>query len=73
LLNNNGVFKTQQGMAQVDRTAQVTATITLPGHQIQSAVEWTTDKQIPVGSPADTVTVQIAPGGIAVMELRVKP
>ena len=31
LLNNNGVFKPQQGMAQVDRSAYVTATITLPG------------------------------------------
>ena len=27
LLNNNGVFKPQQGMAQVDRSAYVTATI----------------------------------------------
>jgi hypothetical protein len=31
LLNNNGVFKPQQGMAQVDRSAYVTATITMPG------------------------------------------
>ena len=34
LLNNNGVFKPQQGMAQVDRSAYVTATITLPQKQI---------------------------------------
>ena len=40
MLNNNGVFKTQQGMAQVDRNAYVTATIGLTGQQILGASEW---------------------------------
>ena len=42
LLNNNGVFKTQQGMAQVDRSAYVNVTIS-SGKQIQRATEWTSD------------------------------
>jgi len=70
LLNNNGVYKPQQGMAQVDRSAYVTTTITLPTSRIESAVDWTTDKPIPLAN--NNVTVQLAPGGIAVIELRVK-
>jgi hypothetical protein len=48
LLNSNGVFKPQQGMAQVDRTASVTVTITMK---------------------ADKATVQIPPGGLAIVEI----
>ncbi len=70
LLNNNGVFKTQQGMAQVDRSAYVNVTIALPGQQIQSATEWTTDRTLtPNGA---SVSVQIAPGSLAIVELRTK-
>jgi len=71
LLNNNGVFKTQQGMAQVDRSAYVNVTIAVRGQQIHSASDWTTDKPIGV-SAGDSVTVKVAPGGIAVVELKVK-
>jgi hypothetical protein len=71
LLNNNGVFKTQQGMAQVDRNAYVTVTIAVRGQRIQSASDWTSDKPIVV-SAGDSVTVKVAPGGIAVVELKVK-
>jgi hypothetical protein len=69
LFNNNGVFKQQQGMAQVDRSAYVKATIS--GAQIQSANEWITDQPIQVAS-AGSVTVQIAPGTISIVELRTK-
>jgi hypothetical protein len=68
VLNNNGVIKTQQGMAQVDRGAYVNVTISLRGQRIQSANEWTSDNPIPV--TADRINVQIAPGGIAVVELK---
>jgi hypothetical protein len=68
LLNNNGVFKPQQGMAQVDRSAYVSVTISVRGQQIQRATDWTTDKQ--VTATRDNVTLQIAPGGIAVIELK---
>ena len=70
MLNNNGVFKTQQGMAQVDRTAYVNVSISIPGHQIQSATEWTSDQLIK--TEGDKVTIQIAPGGVAIVELKTK-
>jgi hypothetical protein len=70
LLNNNGVFKPQQGMATVDRGSYVTATIGLRGQQILSASEWTNDQSLEVKN--GTVNVRIAPGGVAVVELRSK-
>jgi hypothetical protein len=65
LLNNKGVYKTQQGMAQVDRSAYVTATI---GNQIKSATEWISDAVLKPES--GLVTVQIPPGGVAIVEIR---
>jgi hypothetical protein len=65
LLNNNGVFKTQQGMAQVDRSAYVTATI---GNQIKSATEWISDTELKPDK--GVVSVQIPPGGVAIVEIR---
>jgi hypothetical protein len=70
LLNNNGVFKTQQGMAQVDRNAYVSVTIGLPGQQIAGATEWTSDTSLKV--EGGKVSVSIAPGGVAVVEVRTK-
>jgi hypothetical protein len=67
LLNNNGVFKTQQGMAQVDRSAYVNVTISLRNAKIQSATDWITDRAL----KPENLTVQIAPGGVAVVEIRV--
>jgi len=73
LINNNGVFKPQQGLAQVDRKAYVNATISLPGQTIQKAVDWTSDKEVNVKetNSGSTVEVSIAPGGVAIIELRV--
>ncbi len=68
LLNNNGVLKTPQGMAQVDRRAYVDVSISLKGQRMQSASEWTEGKQLSVSG--DQTTVRIAPGGIAVVELK---
>lgn len=67
LLNNNGVFKTQQGMAQVDRSAYVTATIAVPNAKIQSATDWITDRAL------NPRAIRIAPGGVAVVEIRTTP
>jgi hypothetical protein len=66
LLNNNGVLKPQQGMAQVDRSAYADVTIALPG--IQSATEWTSDTSLAVKE--GKLTVQVAPGSLAIVELR---
>ena len=71
LLNNNGVYKPQQGMATVDRSAYVNVSISLRGQQIQSASDWIEDKPISL-TARDSLKVRLAPGGIAVVELRVK-
>jgi hypothetical protein len=75
MLNNNGVMKPQQGMAQVDRNAYVNVTIALPNQQIQSAMDWTTDKNVEVKTQngQQLLNVQLAPGGIAVVEIKTKP
>ncbi len=70
LLNNNGVYKTQQGMAQVDRNAYVEVSISLRGERIQTATDWINDAALKVQS--DQTTLRIAPGGVAVVELRTK-
>jgi hypothetical protein len=76
LFNDNGVFKPQQGLAQVDRSASVTATVSLKGQGIGTASDWTSDQSLSVtkraGNP-DSVTVNIAPGGIEIVELRTRP
>jgi hypothetical protein len=68
LLNNNGVYKTQQGMAQVDRNAYVNVAITLRGEKIQSVTDWISDAALKLD--ANNLNVRIAPGGIAVIELK---
>jgi hypothetical protein len=68
MLNNNGVFKPQQGLAQVDRNAYVTARIDLGSQQSWSAVEWISEEKLTVQN--QSVTVKIAPGGVAIVELR---
>jgi hypothetical protein len=70
LLNNNGVYKTQQGMAQVDRNAYVNVSISLRGERIQSASEWLSDATLKVD--ANNAHLRIAPGGVAIVELRAK-
>lgn len=71
ILNNNGVFKPQQGLAQVDRSAYVTATISLRDQKIQKAVDWITDKELEVKTEngLESVTVSLAPGSISIVEL----
>jgi len=66
MLNNNGVFKPQQGMAQVDRSAYVTATITMPG--LRGANEWITDTTLKPTN--NTLSIQIAPGSLAIVEIQ---
>ena len=72
VFNDNGVFKPQQGLAQVERNAIVNATLTLRGAAISNASEWTSDRTLTIkkqGGSADSVTLNIAPGSIAVVEL----
>jgi hypothetical protein len=69
LFNDNGVFKPQQGLGQVDRSASVNVTLTLRSGAISNAVEWTSDQNLTVKGQAG-VTLRIPPGGIAIVELR---
>ncbi|HEY0380535.1 MAG TPA: hypothetical protein VGC87_26715 [Pyrinomonadaceae bacterium] len=72
LINNKGVWKPQQGMAQVDRAASVDVTLSLKGKAIGQASEWTEDKRLDIsregGQPS--VKLTLAPGGIAIVELQ---
>jgi len=72
LFNNNGVVKPQQGLAQVDRRAVVSVQLSMSGQKIRSASEWTGEKQLEVErqNGQDEVTLILAPGGVAVVELR---
>lgn len=65
LINNNGVFKPQQGMAQVDRSAKVTARVSLKG--VRSVSDWMNETALQL--KGETITVELSPGGIAVVEL----
>lgn len=72
LLNDNGVFKPQQGLPQVDRSASVQVKLSLRGAPVLSANEWTSDQAIAIQKQVnqpDSVTINIAPGGLAVVEL----
>ncbi|HEX3282989.1 MAG TPA: hypothetical protein VHR36_17260 [Pyrinomonadaceae bacterium] len=75
LINNNGVYKPAQGMAQVDRSAVVTATITLPSQEIKSAVDWVSEKSIEVKRQpgGSTINVTIPPGGVSIVQLQTGP
>jgi hypothetical protein len=72
LINNNGVLKPQQGLAQVDRGAMIKATIAISGKRLEEAREWTDGKRLDIVQEKDAglVTLSIAPGGIAIVELR---
>ncbi len=73
LFNDNGVFKTQQGLAQVDRSTIASVQVSLRGSSITNATEWTADQPLTVNrreGSADSVRVTIPAGGIAVIELQ---
>jgi hypothetical protein len=68
LINNDGVFKPQQGLAEVDRRAHAYVTLGVRNGRIVGASNWINDHLY----PTDPLTVMIAPGAIAVIEIRVK-
>jgi hypothetical protein len=72
LFNNKGVYKPQQGLAQVNRNEMAAVTIAIPGKSINTAIDWITDKSLKVQKSTghESVTINIAPGGIAIVELR---
>lgn len=71
LVNNRGVYKPQQGLAQVDRSESVDVTVGLRGAGIARAVEWTEDAQVAVAREGgrDLRRVRVPPGGVRILEL----
>ena len=69
LFNNEGVFKSQQGLAQVDRSAVANVTLSLRNQKISVATEWLSDAKLQIKDGA-SVQVAIPAGGIAIVELR---
>ena len=72
LINNQGVSKPQQGMAQVDRRAVVDVSIGLRrGRGIAGAQEWTEEKELKVAreNGQESVRLSLAPGGVQIVEL----
>ncbi len=73
LFNNEGVLKPQQGLAQVDRTAVVKANISWAGTGVAKAEEWISETSLKIEKQAgkpDSVSVSIAPGAIAIIDLK---
>ncbi|HEY0005520.1 MAG TPA: hypothetical protein VGB17_11975 [Pyrinomonadaceae bacterium] len=75
LINNRGVYKPQQGLAQVNRGESVAVTLSLRGQGIKEAREWTTEQPVPVerNKGQDSLKLNIAAGGISVVEVIQKP
>jgi hypothetical protein len=78
LINNRGVYKPQQGMAQVNRSEWAGVVLSLTGAHIKSAEEWTENAPVSLfGDRPDTnsggipvsVRVSVPPGGVRIVEL----
>jgi hypothetical protein len=69
LFNDSGVFKPQQGVAQVDRSAVANVTVGLRTQKLTMATEWLTDAKLPLKDGAN-VQLSIPAGGIAIVELK---
>lgn len=73
LINNRGVYKPQQGLAQVNRSEGRAAWLDLEGVGIRSAKEWTEDRALalsrPEGERFERVLVNVPPGGVRIVEL----
>ncbi|MDQ3919179.1 MAG: hypothetical protein M3348_11950, partial [Acidobacteriota bacterium] len=72
LINNRGVYKPQQGLAEVRRDEA--ADVTLELSSVARADEWTDDEELPVKHETgrDSATLRVPPGGVRVVELVTK-
>ncbi|HEX8559338.1 MAG TPA: hypothetical protein VF668_14635 [Pyrinomonadaceae bacterium] len=71
LINNRGVYKPQQGLAQVNRSESAEVTLEADAPGFGRAAEWTTDSELKVsrGARAASVRVNVPPGGVRIVEL----
>ena len=67
LINNRGVYKPQQGLAQVNRAESAEVTLEGNGAAFKRASEWTTGAELNVSG--GTVSLNIPPGGVRIVEL----
>jgi hypothetical protein len=74
LFNNRGVYKPQQGLAEVKRSEVADVSIALSGADISTAREWTEDNPLAVKrvNGRGQVELRIAAGGIRIVEMVVK-
>jgi hypothetical protein len=71
LINNRGVYKQQQGLAQVNRNEKADVRVELKGTGIKSASEWTSDAPLKIAreNGRDALFVEVPPGGVRVVEI----
>jgi hypothetical protein len=71
LINNKGVSKPQQGLAEVDRSQSVEVVLSLKGRAIKRAREWTQPRQLDIAREQgqSTIRLNVAPGGVSIVEL----
>jgi hypothetical protein len=71
LINNRGVYKPQQGLAQVNRGESSEVSISVRGKGIAGAREWTSEQPLEVaGAGAQSlVKVRVPPGDVKIVEL----
>jgi hypothetical protein len=67
LINNRGVYKPQQGLAQVNRAESAEVTLEANGAAFGRATEWTTGAELKVSG--GVVGLSVPPGGVRVVEL----
>jgi hypothetical protein len=75
LINNRGVYKPEQGLAQVNRAEVAGVTVVLADSQLQSAGEWTEGAQLKRSREGNSerVSIEVPPGGVRIVELVPKP
>jgi hypothetical protein len=74
LINNRGVYKQQQGMAQVNRAESAEVWLDLGSIQLKRAREWTegvpvTERVMINDDRVERVLVVVPPGGVRIVEL----
>jgi hypothetical protein len=71
LINNRGVYKPPQGMAQVDRSEAIEISLELSSSGIERAFEWTSDTELKIEKDGnrDVARLTIPAGGLRIVEL----
>jgi hypothetical protein len=78
LINNRGVYKPQQGLAQVNRSEWAQVRLSFAGAHIKSAEEWTENAPLVIdgdrpytdsGGEPSSVILSVPPGGVRIVEM----